>query len=139
MKPIARILLAALTLFAVACQSSKPQDQAAGYGQPDSSQNPYGTNPYYGQQTYPQNPYQGSGDYADVTAAPPPSTPTYQDPGYGQPASGAPAAGPRTHVVERGQTLYRISKMYGTTVENIKSVNGLSSDLIHPGDVLNIP
>jgi len=50
--------------------------------------------------------------------------------------AGAPAA---SHTVLRGDTLFSISRRYGQTVEAIKRANGLTSDLIYPGDVLNIP
>jgi cell wall-associated NlpC family hydrolase len=43
-----------------------------------------------------------------------------------------------TYTVKAGDTLYRISKIYGTTVTDIKSLNGLTSDLIQIGQQLNI-
>ena len=47
------------------------------------------------------------------------------------------------YVVQRGDSLYGIARMFGTTVENIKRVNSLSSDIITPGQELvineNIP
>ena len=49
---------------------------------------------------------------------------------------GGAASSSQTHTVQRGETLYRISRNYGTTVANIKAANGLTTDLIHPGDVL---
>ena len=42
----------------------------------------------------------------------------------------------QTHTVQRGDNLYRISLKYGTTVANIKAANGLTNDIIKPGDVL---
>lgn len=41
-----------------------------------------------------------------------------------------------THTVRKGETLWYISKKYGTTVANIKSLNKLKSDLIKVGQKL---
>lgn len=52
-----------------------------------------------------------------------------------------PAATPDTdqqYTVESGDTLYLISKAYGTTVDKIMSLNNLSSTVIYPGQVLLI-
>lgn len=40
--------------------------------------------------------------------------------------------------VKKGDTLWDLSQVHNTSVENIKSWNHLSTDLIHPGDVLTI-
>ena len=40
--------------------------------------------------------------------------------------------------VQRGDTLYRISRQYGTTVDNIKKWNNLTSDLIRSGWMLRV-
>lgn len=48
-----------------------------------------------------------------------------------------PAA--RYHTVKSGDTLFSLSKRYGTSVSRLKSVNGLSSDLIRIGQTLRIP
>lgn len=89
-----------------------------------------------------------------VASAPPmPPTP---DPGYqavqvspSPPPSTASAAAPstrpspppaaRTHTVQRGDTLWGLSRQYNTTVRAIKDANGLSSDLIRIGQTLQIP
>ena len=42
----------------------------------------------------------------------------------------------RYHVVEKGQTLYRLSKIYGKPVDYIKQVNGLTSNTISIGQKL---
>ena len=44
-----------------------------------------------------------------------------------------------THTVKAGETLYSISKRYGTTVDKIKKANGLSSDVVRSGQKLKIP
>nr|WP_300777163.1 LysM peptidoglycan-binding domain-containing protein [uncultured Acetatifactor sp.] len=38
-----------------------------------------------------------------------------------------------------GDSLWQIARRYGTTVEAIKSLNGLKSDLLSIGQVLRIP
>lgn len=44
-----------------------------------------------------------------------------------------------TYVVQRGDTLWRIAQMYHTTVDAIKTLNGLTSDLLLVGQQLLIP
>ncbi|PLS01418.1 LysM peptidoglycan-binding and 3D domain-containing protein [Neobacillus cucumis] len=41
-------------------------------------------------------------------------------------------------VVKKGDTLWAISRNNGISVQDIKALNGLSSDLIHPNDQLNV-
>lgn len=43
-----------------------------------------------------------------------------------------------TVTVEKGDTLWELSRVHNTTVENIQTVNDLNTDIIRPGDVLNI-
>ncbi len=63
------------------------------------------------------------------------------------PKPGDPDALPRTpdvgedaeHVVERGDTLWRIAAEHGVTVQNLMAWNGLKDgQTIHPGDVLRV-
>lgn len=44
-----------------------------------------------------------------------------------------------TCVVNPGDSLYTISRSYGTTVEALRSANGLTGDSIYPGQKLYIP
>ncbi len=43
------------------------------------------------------------------------------------------------HVVRRGDSLDRIARLYGATVEALRRANGLTSSLIHPGQPLRVP
>jgi LysM repeat protein len=40
--------------------------------------------------------------------------------------------------VSAGETLYSIAKRFGTTVDDIKETNGLKSDILSPGQTLQI-
>jgi|GEM_PF-1027190 len=48
------------------------------------------------------------------------------------------ASGPATHRVQKGDTLYNISKRYNLSVDAIKSANGLSDSNIRLGQVLTL-
>ena len=43
------------------------------------------------------------------------------------------------HVVQSGETLYTISRLYGRSIKNIKNTNALTSDRIYVGQKLIIP
>lgn len=45
----------------------------------------------------------------------------------------------KTHIVQPGETLYRISVIYKITVDEIKQANPLLTDIIQPGQSINIP
>lgn len=45
----------------------------------------------------------------------------------------------RTHKVRRGDSLWTISRMYGTTVNKIRRMNSLSNTMLQIGQVLKIP
>lgn len=47
--------------------------------------------------------------------------------------------GSRQHIVVSGDTLGVIAAQYSVTVDGIKALNGLTSDLIYVGDTLSIP
>jgi len=44
----------------------------------------------------------------------------------------------QTHTVQKGENLYRISRQYNVTIDQIKELNGLSSDNIGVGQILKI-
>lgn len=43
------------------------------------------------------------------------------------------------HVVRQGESLYSIAKMHNVTVEDLMSINKLSSTMIYPNQILFIP
>ena len=54
-------------------------------------------------------------------------------------ARSAPAAGGKTHTVAKGDSLGKISKKYGVSVDAIKQANGMKSDTVVLGSKLRIP
>jgi LysM repeat protein len=54
-------------------------------------------------------------------------------------ASSAPAAGGKTHTVVRGDTLDRISRRHGVSIDAIKKANGMTNDTVILGSKLRIP
>ena len=141
------LFLAAIAFAGVSCKSNDSTVSA----------NPYEDNPYYGPQS--TGTTTTSGDYATVTpaaptqnyTAPAPAAPAYTPPAapaYTPPAAPAytPPAAPATnyggassHVVSKGDTLYNLSRRYGTSVAAIQAANGLPDNLIRLGTTLNIP
>jgi len=80
---------------------------------------------------------------ASLTPIRTPSTPgasvtTSASPGASPAASTTPG-GERSHTVAPGDTLSAIASKFGTTVEEIKSLNGLTSDTLQIGATLRIP
>lgn len=55
------------------------------------------------------------------------------------PPSGGGTPGTVQYTVVAGDTLYSIAARFGTTVNDIMAVNGLTSHIIYPGQVLVIP
>ena len=54
-------------------------------------------------------------------------------------SKGDTASGTGVHTVRRGDTLYDIAQTYGTTVANLKELNGIRSGKIFPGQKLKVP
>lgn len=47
---------------------------------------------------------------------------------------------PRTHVVQRGETLFRIARLYGVTMNALAAANGITNyNVLYAGQVLIIP
>ena len=47
--------------------------------------------------------------------------------------------GTSNHKVRSGESLYSISRRYHCNIADLRKLNGLNSNLIHPGDVLKVP
>lgn len=50
----------------------------------------------------------------------------------------AVAQKPKTHKVKKGETLYRIAKNYGVSVDQVKAWNNKSGNTIYPGETLQV-
>ncbi len=59
--------------------------------------------------------------------------------GSGSGGSGSGSGTPLTYTVKAGDSLWLIAQRFGTTVDAIKQLNGLTSNLINVGQVLKIP
>ena len=55
------------------------------------------------------------------------------------PAAGSAGGSYLEYTVRSGDTLWQLAQRYGTTVSTLKSLNGLSSDILNIGQVLRIP
>jgi LysM repeat protein len=76
---------------------------------------------------------------AGETPTPTPTTAAGETPAPTPTATTPPATGGFEYVVKAGDTLWGLAIRFGTTVEAIKSANGLTSDIIYKGDTLTIP
>jgi nucleoid-associated protein YgaU len=165
MKPTALLLIGTSFAF-VSCASMDPEyaawkkeqeAQANGQGGLAASTDPYapqGSNPYapQGSNPYgvpgagispgsevgsytPANPYQPlPGIPSDTPNAVAPRTgfPTI-------PSPGGSAGTTTTHIVAQGDSLWGLSRKYGTSIEAIKQANGMTNDTVILGSTLQIP
>jgi hypothetical protein len=59
--------------------------------------------------------------------------------GRADPTLQAAVESPTRHTVRRSETLWAIAKRYGTTPARIRAANGMTSNVIKPGQTLEIP
>lgn len=167
MIPAARFLtvLAACSLL-ISCQNGKSSGGSdpyvANYGN-DGGYNPYPGQPGYAQgsssysstPTYTPPPAPVEADpyaFNAPTSAPSSSSSSYTAPKKTTPTSSKPkttakstpakkssSSGGGSYKVVQGDTLYGIARKRNSTVAKIKAANGLTSDLIRPGQTLKIP
>ncbi len=71
----------------------------------------------------------------EPSPTPPPATAAATPPPTATPAPSARAS----YTVKSGDTLYGISRQFGVTVSALLDFNGLTSNVLHPGQVLRIP
>ena len=50
----------------------------------------------------------------------------------------AVSSGAKTHTVKAGEGLWRIARTYGLSLEQLKALNGLTSNVIRVGQVLKV-
>ena len=48
------------------------------------------------------------------------------------------SSGSQTHTVKAGEGLWRIARTYGLSLEQLKALNGLTSNVIRVGQVLKV-
>lgn len=91
------------------------------------------------------SPMSGPSSYAPsaATSTPPPTLVSYTPASTPAPPAVAPSPAPAPsvtyHKVASGDTLYSLSRRYGSSVAEIKRINGLSSDTIRVGQSLRLP
>ncbi len=134
MKTTFSFLALAVLVGLVSSSCTRPQTYHDGYGA-NNTINPYRV-PQQSSQTFPTQ----NGGY---TSTPEPiSYPasTASKTTYSKPVDRPPVqTSYQTYMVQRGDTLYRISRKFGVTVSELQSANGIKGTLIYPGQQLEIP
>ncbi|MEP7356501.1 MAG: LysM peptidoglycan-binding domain-containing protein [Anaerolineales bacterium] len=76
---------------------------------------------------------------ADITTTPPVDTPPVDNPPADPPPSDPPTGAETIHIVQRGDTLFKISVRYGVSWLAIQQVNHIAGTVIFVGERLIIP
>ena len=139
MKTISVLSLVVTTSIPVllnSCSSNAPYSQwngAGGTGAAPTS-NPYGVPQAGGEVgTYAQSRSTEAAPYQPLPGVAQPSNPPAPVP------ANEPIVGGSSHTVVAGDSLWGISRKYGTTVEAIQAANGLTGTTIRTGQQLAIP
>lgn len=160
------IALPALCLFLAACENTKSSSGGDPYASNYGNDGHY--NPYPGQTGYasssapsyqkppapvepepPADPYafsapkkttpSSSSSSGSSTKKSTASTSTAKKKSTTSKSTAKKSSSGSRYTVTKGDTLYGIARKKGTTVAKLKSANGLSGDLIRPGQSLKIP
>jgi LysM repeat protein len=135
MKSSIILTIASLPLLIVSCApkgGANDYDVSNPYAAPDYSASDVG-GPYQAADVNPA--YDAPAAYED-------SAPTPYDAAASTPAQAVPrpaANSSKTHVVGRGDSLWKISKKYGVSIDAIKQANGMKNDTAVLGAKLKIP
>jgi len=68
-----------------------------------------------------------------------PETPTYSASTYAAPTTSYSTSPAKTHRVSKGETLYRISKLYGVSIADIQAENAMTNTTLSVGQTVRIP
>jgi len=140
MKSSIILTITSLPLLFVSCASKgggNDYDVSNPYAAPDYSASDVGS-PYQASDVNPA--YDAPAVYEDTTPAPYDATAPIPTPTA--PASATPraaASSSKTHIVGRGDSLWKISKKYGVSIDAIKQANGMKNDTAVLGAKLKIP
>jgi LysM repeat protein len=143
--PLTLIPLLLLTACASSHTTNTPPTQSAPVSTPAPTnqpkpQDPYAGTPYEGTATQLDSlaTTQGNGLPSDQDPTYNPNSPVYSDP---DPALPFPASSGRYHIVEPGDTLWKIAREYGTNVRTLRAINGFDDKVttIRPGDKIKLP
>lgn len=123
-----------LLLAPIALLASCSQNQGQGAAPAAAAANPYGipTNDGYNPDAVPYQPVDPINPPA-MASTPVPPTPSYSAP------APSPAASGGQHMIQKGDTLWGVSRRYNVSVDALKQANGLSGDTIVEGRSLIIP
>lgn len=138
--------VASSSFFLSSCGVTPQQGQTAAGGVYQDPNNPYAVPGVTTQGAYAptapttyQAPAVTSAPYQSIPSAPinPPAT----IPSYTAPVTTTPAVSSSggSHTVAAGDSLWGLSRKYGVSVDQLRSANNLSGDLIVTGSTLTIP
>jgi LysM repeat protein len=135
MKTLTFLSLSAATLGLVSCNNQTSNPYGAPAAQAPTS-NPYAVPQSNGETNAPYQQLPGVGNTLPPTQPAAPNS--YQPPAA--PTPDVPAAGSTLpHTVKPGDSLWKLSRDYDTTVEAIRAANGISGNNIRVGETIQIP